>query len=210
MAPKNPLIDAYLKDGCGRCALGGTPECKVHDWQKELVLLRAIMLDCGLTEQLKWKVPCYTIDDRNVALITALKDHASISFFKGALLKDPHAVLTKPGENSQATRVIRFTSASEVRRLTPTLKAYIQEAIEVERAGSKVEFKAKHELVIPVELESKFAALPALRAAWDKLTPGRQRGYVLYITGAKQSPIRIARIEKVTPAILEGRGLHDD
>lgn len=206
---KNPLIDAFLKDGCGRCPLGGTPECKVHDWTKELELLRSILLKSGLTEQLKWKMPCYTIDGRNVVLLAALKDHASISFFKGALLKDPHGILSKPGENCQAARVIRFTSASEVKRLTPIIKATVQEAIEVERAGAKVDFKAKHELVLPAELETKLDELPALRVAWDKLTPGRQRGYVLYFTAAKQSSTRTSRIEKVTPAILEGRGMHD-
>lgn len=209
MTNKNPLIDLYLQEGCGRCPLGGTPECKVHTWPKELALLRSVALACGLTEELKWKVPCYTTDGRNVLLITALKEHASINFFKGALLKDSHKILTKPGENCQATRVIRFTTAAEVRKLTPVLKEYINEAIQIEKSGLKVDFKAKEELVLPEELEAKFRELPALRSAWERLTPGRQRGYVLHFSAAKQSQTRVTRIEKSSPAILEGRGLHD-
>ena len=209
MTSKNQLIDLYLQEGCGRCALGGTPECKVHNWQQELKLLRALALDCGLTEELKWKVPCYTYDKRNIAIISALKESATFSFFKGALLADPHQVLEKPGENCQATRVVRFTSVAAFKKLTPTLKELIREAIRVEETGLKVDFKAKHELQIPDELQSKLDALPALRAAWDKLTPGRQRGYVLYFSAAKQSQTRAARIDKCTGAILEGRGMHD-
>jgi uncharacterized protein YdeI (YjbR/CyaY-like superfamily) len=209
MAIKNPQIDLYLAEGCGRCPLGGTPKCKVHDWQKELNLLRKIVLDCGLTEELKWKVPCYTIDGRNVVIVAAFRDHASISFFKGALLADTYRILESPGENCQAARVVRFTSVDAIRAVTHILREYIHQAIQVEESGLKVEFKAKNELVIPVELERKFAALPSLRAAWEALTPGRQRGYVLFFSAAKQSKTREARIEKYIPWILEGRGMHD-
>ena len=205
----NPLIDEYLRVGCGRCPLGGTPECKVHSWQKELTQLRRIALACGLTEELKWKVPCYTYDGANVVLVAAFKDHAALSFFKGALLSDPHGILEKPGDNSQAARVVRFTSVKDVRGLEAILKEYVNAAIEVERSGLKVDFKAKHELLLPIELEKKLDAAPALRVAWDKLTPGRQRGYVLYFAAAKQSKTRESRIEKMAPLILEGRGLHD-
>ena len=209
MTTMNPKIDHYLQEGCGRCPLGGTPKCKVHAWQKELKSLREIVLACGLTEELKWKVPCYTSDGRNVAIVSALKNHATISFFKGALLTDPHGVLEQPGENCQAARVIRFTSVNAIRQLTPVLKAYIREAIQVEQSGLKVDFKAKDELVIPAELERKLDALPALRSAWEALTPGRQRGYVLYFSAAKQAKTRESRIEKYAPSILEGRGMHD-
>lgn len=209
MAKKNPDIDRYLTEGCGRCPLGGTPACKVHDWQKELAMLRKIVLECGLIEELKWKVPCYTFEGRNVAIVSAFKDHASVSFFKGALLEDSEGILEKPGENSQAARVIRFTSVSAVRELATVLKEYVRKAIQVEQSGLQVDFKAKDELVIPEELERKFDKLPALRTAWDALTPGRQRGYVLYISAAKQAKTREARIEKVTPTIFEGRGMHD-
>lgn len=209
MASKNPKIDLYLKEGCGRCPLGGTPECRVHDWQKELVALREILLDCGLTEELKWKVPCYTCDGHNVAIVSASKDYASVSFLKGALLADPQRILEKPGENSQAARVIRFKSVKAVREMVPVIKEYIREAIEVEQSGRKVDFKAKNELIIPEELQRKFDELPVLRSAWEALTPGRQRGYVLCIAAAKQSKTRQSRIEKYIPWILEGRGIHD-
>ena len=209
MIKTNPQIDQYLRIGCGRCPLGGTPECKVHSWQKELTLLRRIVLECGLVEELKWKVPCYTADGRNIIIVAAFKDHASVSFFKGALLTDPHKILEKPGENSQAARVIRFASVKEVRRLDPILRETISEAIQVEHSGGQVDFKAKHELQLPAELEKKFGEAPAIRAAWDKLTPGRQRGYVLYFSAAKQSKTRESRIEKYAPWILEGRGMHD-
>lgn len=209
MATLNPKIDLYLRDGCGRCPLGGTPACKVHNWQAELNLLRKIVLDSGLTEELKWKVPCYTFEGHNVAIVSAFNDYASISFFKGALLNDPQGILAKPGENSQAARIIRFTTLKAIRELKPTLKAFIQDAIQVEQSGLKVVFKAKNELVIPEELERKFQSLPALRHAFTALTPGRQRGYVLFFSAAKQSKTRESRIDKCVPQILEGRGMHD-
>ena len=209
MQTKNPKIDLYLKEGCGRCQLGGTPECKVHDWQTELKLLRSIVLDCGLTEELKWKVPCYTFEGRNIVIVSAFNEHASINFFKGALLSDRNGILQKPGENCQAARVIRFTSGKAIRELTPVLKELLREAIQVEQSGLKVEFTAKNELVIPDELAKKFDALPALRRAWEALTPGRQRGYLLYFSAAKQLKTRESRIDKLVPRILEGLGMHD-
>ncbi len=209
MAPQNPGIDLYLKEGCGRCRLGGTSECKVHDWKEELKLLRKIVLECGLTEELKWKVPCYTFDGHNITIVSALKRCATISFFKGAILKDPHGILEKPGENSQAARVIKFTSVKAVRDLEPFVKEYLLEAMEVERTGVKVDFRAKDELMIPIELEKQFSALPALKTAWERLTPGRKRGYLLYFSAAKQSKTIESRIDKYTQLILEGRGMQD-
>ncbi len=206
---RNPQIDQYLREGCGRCPLGGTPECKVHDWQAELQLLRSIALDCGLTEELKWKAPCYTYAKHNVAMISALKDCATLSFFKGALLEDPHGILVRLGPNCQAARLVRFTSVQSIREREQAIKALLRSAIEVESSGKKVEFIAKDKLVFPEELERKFDASPSLRSAFEALTPGRRRGYILYFAAAKQSKTREARIEKWTPQILKGLGMHD-
>lgn len=209
MKNTNPDVDVYFADGCGRCPLGGTPQCKVHTWPKELKLLRKIVLECGLTENRKWGVPCYTFENSNVAIVSAFKEYCSLSFFKGVLLKDDHKILDKAGENSQSARLIRFTNTQQIKDLTPVLKAYICEAIEVEKKGLKVDFKAKSELVIPEELQKKFDSLPALNDAFAALTPGRQRGYILFFTGAKQSKTREQRIEKCLQQILEGKGLND-
>jgi uncharacterized protein YdeI (YjbR/CyaY-like superfamily) len=209
MKKMNPQIDHYLSHGCGRCPLGGKPECKVHDWTKELKLLRKLVLDCGLTEELKWGVPCYTYEQKNVAVVSAFKDYCSLSFFKGVLLTDPHQILDKPGENSQSVRLIRFTSVAEIRAVETALKAYVLEAIDLEVTGLKVEFKAKSELVLPEELLAKFEETPNLQAAFAALTPGRQRGYVLHFSAAKQSQTRTSRIEKCIQRIFEGRGFND-
>ncbi|UII29576.1 YdeI/OmpD-associated family protein [Fulvivirga ulvae] len=208
MEVKNPKIDAYLAEGCGRCPLGGTPDCKVHNWQKELKLLRTIVLGCGLTEELKWGVPCYTFQNSNVSIVAAFKEYCSLSFFKGALLNDAHNILVKPGENTQSDRLVRFTNVEEIMELEPILKAYIYEAIEVEKAGLKVSFKKDQE-PMPEELHRKLDENPALKTAFEALTPGRQRAYIIYFSAPKQSKTREARIEKYTPQILEGIGLHD-
>lgn len=205
----NPKIDLYLLEGCGRCPLGGTPQCKVHAWPNELKELRKIALDSGLTEELKWGVPCYTYEKKNIAIVSAFKEYCSLSFFKGALLRDSKRILTKPGENSQSARLIRITSVDEIVRLGSVLKDYLHEAIEVEKNGLKVDFKAKSELILPDELHKAFRELPALETAFMNLTPGRQRGYVLFFTAAKQSATRTKRIEKYTPRILEGLGMQD-
>ncbi len=167
------------------------------------------MLSCKLTEELKWGFPCYTVDGRNIVMLAAWKDNCSISFFKGSLMKDPQQLLTKPGENSQAARLLRFQSVEEIKKLTPLIKEYVQEATELEKSGAKVDFKAKNELELPEELEQKFSELPSFRKAFSALTPGRQRGYVLHFSAAKQTQTRMARIEKCMPMIFEGRGLHD-
>lgn len=201
-------VNTYLAEGCGRCALGGTPDCKVHSWTNELKLLRQVVLDCGLTEESKWGVPCYTYHGDNIAVVSAFKNYACLSFFKGALLQDNHKILDKPGENTQSARIIKITSTKQVQALSPTLKAYIFEAIEVEKAGLKVSFEKAPE-PIPEELASKFKEEPNLKAAFEALTPGRQRGYILHFSQPKQAKTRVSRIEKCIPKIMEGKGFHD-
>ena len=205
----NPKIDLYLAEGCGRCSLGGTPECKVHNWTHELALLRTIVLDCGLTEELKWGVPCYTFQQRNVLIVAAFKEFCSISFFNGALLQDAEGILSKQGEHSQAGRIVRFTNTQDILALEPVLKTYIYEAIEVEKAGLKVPSQPVSELPMPAELQQKFDEMPAFKAAFSALTPGRQRGYLLHFLDAKQSKTRETRIEKYVPKILSGKGMLD-
>ena len=203
---KNPAIDNYLEEGCGRCKLGGTPDCKVHRWPKELVALRQIVLDCGLTEELKWSIPCYTYEGANVCVVSAFKEYASLSFFKGVLLQDAKALLHSQGENSQSARIIKITSLEQVEDLKEDLKAYVYEAIEIERLGLKVDFKQKDELEYPEELLEEFKKDPQFQTAFEALTPGRQRGFILNYTQPKQVKTRIARIEKSKPLVLAGKG----
>jgi uncharacterized protein YdeI (YjbR/CyaY-like superfamily) len=205
----NPLIDNYLLEGCGRCPKGGTPECKVHTWPEELRLLRSIVLDCGLMEELKWGVPCYTYKKKNVLIVAAFKEYCSISFFKGSLLKDPKKILSRPGDQTQGTRIIKFTSVGQITKLMQTLKSYIHEAMEIEKIGMKVDFKAPSELDIPIEFKNKLKADKEFKRAFEALTPGRQKAYILFFAGAKQSKTREARIEKYVQQILEGRGMFD-
>ncbi len=205
----NPEIDQYLDRGCGRCPLYNTPACKVNSWREELKSLRAIVLKSGLKEELKWGVPCYTFEGDNVLIISALKEYCTISFFKGVLLKDPENLLDKPGPNTQSARLIRYTSTEVIEEQEEVLLSYIQAAIEIEKAGLKVDFKAKNELAYPEELEAFFERDPALQNAFEALTPGRQRGYVLYFSAPKQAKTRISRIEKYIPRIFEGKGVHD-
>lgn len=200
----NPQIDQYLAQGCGRCPLGGTADCKVHAWTAPLVQLRNIALECGLTEEHKWGVPCYTEQGKNIAIISALKNHCSISFFKGVLLKDEAKLLVSPGPNSQSARYIPFTDVIEVVEKEDLIKAYLFEAIEIEKAGLKVDFSAKNNLNYPEELVIKMEEDPV-----ESLTPGRQRGYILHFTSAKQSPTRSRRIEKCVPKIMEGKGWNE-
>jgi uncharacterized protein YdeI (YjbR/CyaY-like superfamily) len=182
---------------------------KAEKWQEEIVKLRTIVLDCGLTEELKWGVPCYTFQKGNVVLIHVFKEYCALLFMKGALLHDASGLLIQQTENVQANRQIRFTSLQEIVEMEPVLKAYIYEAIEVERAGLSVDFKAKAELAFPAELQTKLDNDPALKAAFDALTPGRQRAYTLYFSAPKQAKTRESRIEKCIRQILNGRGLND-
>lgn len=204
----NPKVDQYLIDGCMRCPLGGTPGCKVNDWQEELKALRRIVRACGLVEELKWGAPCYTFQQKNVVMVSALKECAVLSFFKGSLLNDTHKLLDRPGEHSQAARLIRFTNVQEIVEKESMLKAYLFEAMEVEKAGLKVDFKRNPE-PIPVELQQVMDENPPLKVAFEALTPGRQRGYILHFSQPKQSKTRHTRIEKCIPQILAGEGLHD-
>ena len=204
----NPLIDNYLEIGCGRCSLGGTINCKVHSWTKELKKLRSIVLDCGLTEELKWGVPCYTFQGKNVLMVSAFKEYCALSFLKGILLLDEKDILQAPGKNSQSSRVIRFSNIQEIIKLENLIKSYIFEAIEVEKAGLKVEFKKNPEPV-PDELQNILEEDSLLKTAFDELTPGRQRGYIIYFSQPKQSKTRVERIIKCIPKILNGEGLND-
>src|SRR6266542_2761432 len=190
----NPKVDGYLR--------------KSKKWQEELEKLRMIILGCGLTEELKWGKPCYTFQKSNIVVIIPLKEYCALLFFKGALLNDANGILIKPGENTQAGRQIRFTNVREIVEMETILKAYIYEAIEVEKAGLKVNFK-KNPKPIPEEFQNKLDEIPALKTAFDALTPGRQRGYILYFSAPKQSKTRESRIEKCVQQILNGKGLND-
>jgi uncharacterized protein YdeI (YjbR/CyaY-like superfamily) len=178
-------------------------------WQKEYEKLRSIILDCGLNEELKWGCPCYTFEKRNIVLIHGFKEYCALLFFKGALLNDPNGIMIQQTKNVQAARQIRFTNIKEIVEMERTLKAYIYEAIEVEKAGLKVDLKKTTEFKIPEEFQKKLNKMPALKKAFDALTPGRQRAYIFYFSQPKQSKTRESRVEKYTPQILRGKGLDD-
>jgi len=190
----NPKVDLFLR--------------KATRWQEESEKLRMILLDCPLTEELKWGEPCYTFQGRNIVLIGAFKEYCTLLFFKGALLSDPHGILVAPGK-VQAGRQIRFTSLGEIVAKESILKTYIYEAIEVEKSGLKVPLKKHSEYIVPEELQKKLDEIPALKTAFEALTPGRQRGYMLHISAPKQSRTRESRVEKCMPQILDGKGLND-
>lgn len=177
-------------------------------WREELAALRTILLGCPVTEGFKWRSPCYTFQGGNVATVWGFKENAALSFFKGVLLKDAAGILVAPGENSRSVRLVKFTSVPEIVGMEAVLKDYIHEAIEIEKAGLKVDFP-KDDLVFPEELIGKLDEDPVLKAAFEALTPGRQRGYALHFSRPKQSKTRLSRIEKCTPRILDGKGLHD-
>ncbi|MEC2113077.1 MULTISPECIES: YdeI/OmpD-associated family protein [Bacillus] len=191
----NPKVDDFLN--------------KTKKWKEEFEKLRAIILDCELTEDFKWMHPCYTYNNKNVVLIHGFKEYCALLFHKGALLQDAHGILIRQTENVQAARQIRFTNVQEINEMETILKAYIQEAIEVEKAGLKVEVNNNIELCIPEELQNKFDEIPELKTAFEALTPGRQRAYTLYFSQAKQSKTRESRVEKYVQKILDGKGLKD-
>jgi len=191
----NPKVDGLLRNA--------------KKWQEEFEALREIALDSPLTEEVKWGQACYTSDGRNVVLIHGFKEYCALLFFKGALLKDPKGILIQQTERVQSARQIRFTNVREIVEMKPTLKAYIQAAIEVEKAGLKVKLKKTSEFEIPTEFQKKLDENVALKKAFAALTPGRQRGYLFYFSAAKQSKTREARVEKFMPQILKGKGLDD-
>jgi uncharacterized protein YdeI (YjbR/CyaY-like superfamily) len=195
MTTLNPKVDTFLN--------------RADQWQAEFKKLRKIILDCGLTEELKWGVPCYSLENKNIVLIHGFKEYCAILFVKGALLKDAQRILIIQTENVQAARQVRFTNVREITKLEATLKAYIREAIEAEKAGLKVEYKKTAEFKMPEEFRIKLAEDPSLKEAFEGLTPGRQRAYLLYFSTPKQSKTREARIDKYTPHILDGLGLND-
>lgn len=181
---------------------------KLKQWKEEFELLREIALECGLNEDFKWMHPCYTYENKNIVLIHGFKNYCALLFHKGALLKDPHGILVRQTEHVQLPRQVRFTSVDQIQQLRPILKAYIQEAIEVEKAGVKPS-PQRAEIPIPQELQKKFAQVPGLQQAFEALMPGRQRAYLLHFSGAKQAKTREARIEKYIPHILSGKGMND-
>jgi uncharacterized protein YdeI (YjbR/CyaY-like superfamily) len=191
----NPKVDAHVS--------------KLKKWQAETQKLRTIVLECGLTEELKWGQPCYVLEGSNIVLIHGFKEYCALLFFKGALLKDPKGVLIQQTAHVQAARQIRFTTLQEITRMAATLKTYINQAIAVEKAGLKVEMKKTSEFAVPEEFQSRLDKNPALDEAFRALTPGRQRAYLLHFASAKQSKTRESRIEKCTPHILKGKGLDD-
>jgi uncharacterized protein YdeI (YjbR/CyaY-like superfamily) len=195
MSKTNPKVDAYLN--------------RIKQWQGESAKLREIALSCPLTEELKWGKPCYAFEGSNVVIIQGFKEYCALLFFKGVLINDPEGILKKTGENTVVGRQIRFTNAAQITKQKSVLKAYIQQAIEVEKSGLKLERAEKPEIDLPAELETRFKEMPDLKTAFDALTPGRQRAYIFFFSSAKQSATRASRIEKCTKQILSGKGLMD-
>src|SRR4029453_3105999 len=192
---RNPKVDGHLR--------------KAKKWREEFERLRRIVLECGLAEEMKWGHPCYTFQKSNIVLIHGFKEYCALLFFKAALLKDPKRILIQQTANVQAARQIRFTNVREIVKLEPILKAYIREAIRVEKAGLEVSYKKASEFKMPEEFQKKLAEIPALKIAFHALTPGRQRGYLLYFSAPKQSKTRESRIQKCMKQILNGKGLDD-
>ena len=182
---------------------------KVKQWQEEYETLRKVVLDCELTEDFKWMHPCYTFENKNIVLIHGFKEYIALLFHKGALLKDTHGVLIQQTENVQAARQIRFTNVQEILEKESIIKDYIYEAIEIEKAGLEVEFKKNTDYIIPDEFQNKLDEMPALKTAFEALTPGRQRAYLYHFSEPKQSKTRVSRVEKWMPQILDGKGLND-
>jgi uncharacterized protein YdeI (YjbR/CyaY-like superfamily) len=208
MPIKATTVDQYLLDGCGRCKKGGTPQCTVHRWHPILVALRELALECGLTEEVKWSVPCYTLNGKNVLMIHAFMEYCSVMFMKGSLLDDPNEALHRQTENVTAGRQLRYTKLEEFMDQRPQAKAFILQAIEVEKAGKKVEARTE-EPPISEELEEAFGQDEAFKSAFYRLTPGRQRAYLLHFSQPKQAATRAKRIEQSMSMILRGEGLHD-
>jgi uncharacterized protein YdeI (YjbR/CyaY-like superfamily) len=207
LTPNN--FEDYIQYGCGRCDLGGTDQCKVHSWTQEINALRTLLLRSGLKEEIKWSMPTYTLEGRNVLILAAFKEFCSLNFFKGVLLEDPDKLLESPGENSQSARYLKIRSMAEFSERKEGIELLIQRAMEVEMAGTKVEFKKVDDYEVPVEFQTRLDEFPALKAAFEQLTPGRRKGYLIHFAQAKQAATRVSRIEKCIPRILEGKGMMD-
>lgn len=195
MSKTNSKVDSYL--------------ARAQTWQEEQAALREIMLGCGLTEELKWGTPCYTFDDSNIVLIHAFKGYCALLFFKGALMKDPKNILIQQTKNVQSARQIRFTGLQQIIAMKTTLRTYVKDAINIEKAGLKVELRKTAEFAVPAEFQTRLKKNAALKTAFAALTPGRQRAYLLYFAAAKQAQTREARIDKCSPRIMDGKGLND-
>jgi uncharacterized protein YdeI (YjbR/CyaY-like superfamily) len=191
----NPKVDAYLSNA--------------KNWQKEAASLREFLIECGLTEEFKWRAPCYMFNGNNIVILHLFKEYCALGFLKGILLQDNYHILSKPGENSQSARMARFTSVAEIVKNKSVLKEYIYEAIEVEKAGLKVEFKESTNLIFPEEFQEKLNNHPAFKKAFEALTPGRQRAYNLYFSAPKQAATRATRVEKYVKQIINGKGIND-
>lgn len=208
MSHPNTQIDQFLLEGCMRCSLGATPACKVLLWTDILEFLRQLILETELQEERKWGVPTYSLNGKNVIMLGVFKDSCVLSFIKGQLLPDPKGLLELPGPNSREGRVLRFTQLSQATLLEKDIRDFLQDAIQVEQSGKKSE-TAPPPQVLPDELLQKFSEHPGLETAFFKLTPGRQRGYLIHFCGAKQSPTRLSRIEKSVAKIFAGKGMMD-
>lgn len=204
----NPLVNRYLIDGCMRCKLGATPACKVNKWRTELETLRSIVLQHELKEELKWGAPCYTYNGKNIILLSALKDAVVMSFLKGSLIEDKNNILQKAGLNSNVARIIKFKNVNDIISIKQELNNFIKAAIDVENKGLKIS-KQTNDIKLPIELEECFKADAALKKAFLALTPGKQRGYIIYFMQPKQVETRIKRIEKCREKIINGEGLND-
>ena len=196
MNVKSPKVDAFIENA--------------KDFKAELEALRDLLLESPLTEEFKWRGPCYTYEDKAVVMLGSFKNYCALGFFKGALMQDPHALMVAPGENSQSMRMIHFTHVEEINALAPVLREYINQAVENEKAGMQVQFVKAGEQSVPEEFQQKLSEDVALKKAFESLTPGRQRAYLIHFSGAKQPQTRLARIEKLIPRILAGKGLQDE
>jgi len=202
-------VNQYFLEGCGRCEKGGTPDCKVHAWDKVLKALRQILNATELKEECKWGAPAYTYKRKNILMLSAFNDNCRIGFFKGALLKDPEGVLVSPGKNSNESRELRYTTVKKVKEQKGVILSYVAEAIEIEKAGKVVPKKSADDFEMPEELLQALEANPALAEAYEQLTPGRKKSYLIHVGSAKQSKTRASRVEKCVPKILAGKGFLD-
>lgn len=202
-------IETYFEEGCGRCSKMATPLCRVRTWENELQLLRSIILECGLVEELKWSHPCYTFNKKNIVILGTTKANCVLGFFKGVLLEDSQKILVAQTENMQSARQLQFTNTEQIVNLENTIKAYIFEAIEVEKSGVKVPIKEPISIAIPEEFQYFLDMDEELKIAFEGLTPGRQKGYLLHFSEPKQSKTKTARVEKWMNQIKRGKGMHD-